>query len=169
MLRLKSILFFAVLAVSTISFGTDNAAYLFESKVSKLATADTEQKIQVLLEQMTLKEKAGQMLNIGLPAVLTKGYWDSSDTAVFDAARFRKYIVDYGVGSIPNTPGIPPDKDTWYGIIKEIQDAAMQETRLGIPVLYGIDNQWISEEDDFEVFVGGNPSKMLTQGFYLSR
>jgi beta-glucosidase len=93
-----------------------------------------------LISQMTLKEKAGQMLNIGLPSILTGDYWDARDSIEFDAERFKKYIVDYGVGSIHNTPGFLATKDEWFYIIKEIQDEAMTKTRLGIPVLYGIDN-----------------------------
>ena len=89
---------------------------------------------------MTLKEKAGQMINIGLPSVLTGDYWDTRKRAVFDKEKFKKFIIDYGVGSIHNTPGYPPTKEDWHTIIKTIQDAAMSKTRLKIPVLYGIDN-----------------------------
>lgn len=103
-------------------------------------TKETEQKISKLLSQMTLEEKAGQMLNIGLPSLLTGDYWDARDSTVFDAKKFKKYIIDYAIGSIHNTPGYPPEKEEWYTIIKKIQDSAMQKTRLGIPVLYGIDN-----------------------------
>lgn len=99
-----------------------------------------ELKIQDLLSKMTLKEKAGQMLNIGLPSVLTGDYWDDRDHAVFDAEKFKKYIIEYGVGSIHNTPGYLATKEDWYRIVKEIQDSAMRKTRLKIPVLYGIDN-----------------------------
>jgi len=99
-----------------------------------------ELKIQDLLSEMTLKEKAGQMLNIGLPTILTGEYWDERDSAVFDAEKFRKYIIEYGVGSIHNTPGYLASKEDWYRIVKEIQDSAIQKSRLGIPVLYGIDN-----------------------------
>lgn len=102
--------------------------------------AEIEVKITKLLAEMTLKEKAGQMLNIGLPAVLTGGYWDARDSAVFEKEKFKKFIIDYAVGSIHNTPGFTPEKEIWYQIVKEIQDSAMQKTRLGIPVLYGIDN-----------------------------
>lgn len=109
-------------------------------KISSFETADTEIKIKALLAQMTLKEKAGQMLNIGLPALLTGDYWSSRDSAVFDTLRFRKLIVEYAVGSIHNTPGYPPNKEEWYKIIKTIQDSAIKKTRFGIPVLYGIDN-----------------------------
>ena len=53
------------------------------AKVSSLESLETENKINNLLAQMTLKEKAGQMLNIGLPAILVGEYWDKRDSAVF--------------------------------------------------------------------------------------
>jgi beta-glucosidase len=109
-------------------------------KISSLETAETEQKVNDLLAQMTLKEKAGQMLNIGLPAILEGGYWDARDRIVYDSLRFEELISDYAVGSIHNTPGFTPNREEWYRIIKAIQDAAMHNSRLGIPVLYGIDN-----------------------------
>jgi beta-glucosidase len=108
--------------------------------VSSLETTETEEKIKELLTKMTLKEKVGQMLNIGIPTILTGGYWDARDSAVFDPERFQKFIVDYAVGSIHNTPGYIPTKERWHNIIKKIQDSAMSNTRLGIPILYGIDN-----------------------------
>jgi beta-glucosidase len=110
------------------------------SKNSSNQSAEIEAKIQDLLSQMTLKEKAGQMLNIGLPSVLTGGYWDARDSVVFDAEKFKNLIIDLNVGSIHNTPGFLADREEWYHIVKEIQDSAMQKSRLGIPVLYGIDN-----------------------------
>lgn len=101
---------------------------------------EIELKIQDLLSKMTLKEKAGQMLNIGLPAVLTGDYWSARDSAVFDVEKVKNLIIDLNVGSIHNTPGYLANRDDWYKIVKEIQDAAIQKSRLGIPVLYGIDN-----------------------------
>lgn len=109
-------------------------------KISDLNMSETEQKISLLLAQMTLKEKAGQMINIGLPAILEGGYWDAKERAIFDQKKFKKLIIESAVGSIHNTPGYPAEKDEWYQIVKKIQDSAMQKTRLGIPVLYGIDN-----------------------------
>jgi len=106
----------------------------------KIEDVNIEEKIQDLLVQMTLREKAGQMLNIGLPTVLTGDYWDAREKAVFDAERFKKYIIDLNVGSIHNTPGYLADNKEWYRIVKTIQDSAIQKSRLGIPVLYGIDN-----------------------------
>lgn len=89
---------------------------------------------------MTLKEKAGQMLNIGLPAVLAGEYWGTRDKTIYDPAKFKSLIVDYAVGSIHNTPGYPAEREGWLQIVKKIQDSAMTKTRLKIPVLYGIDD-----------------------------
>ena len=129
------LIFVSVFFLISVSFNAQN-----NLKITKLDTVKTEQQIQLLLKKMTLKEKAGQMLNIGLPTVLTGEYYDARDSAEFDAKRFKKYIVDYAVGSIHNTPGYPASKEDWYRIVKTIQDAAINKTRLGIPVLYGIDN-----------------------------
>jgi len=109
-------------------------------KVSDLQTEETEAKIQELVAKMTLKEKAGQMLNIGLPLILKGEYWDVRDSVNFDAKKFKKIIIDYAVGSIHNTPQYPASREEWFRIVKKIQDSAMQNSRLGIPVLYGIDN-----------------------------
>jgi len=110
-----------------------------EGKVTQ-NSVDIEAKITMLLNKMTLKEKAGQMLNIGLPTVLTGEYWDVREKAVFDIEKFKKYIIDLNVGSIHNTPGYLADNKEWHRIVKTIQDSAIQKSRLGIPVLYGIDN-----------------------------
>lgn len=101
-----------------------------------------ERKISGLLSQMTLEEKAGQMLNLGLPSVLTGGYWDERSEVEFDSVRFKKYIERLNVGSIHNTPhpNFLPNASTWHYIVKTIQDASLKNTRLGIPVIYGIDN-----------------------------
>ena len=61
---------------------------------------ETEAKISEILKQMTLREKAGQMLNIGLPTILKGDYWSARDRAEFDPVKFRKFIQKVGVGSI---------------------------------------------------------------------
>lgn len=103
---------------------------------------EIELKIQQLLGEMTLKEKASQMLNVGLPALLKGNYWDDRDSssAKFDEKKFQKFIVDYGIGSIHNTPRYLAGVSEWNNIVRKIQDSIMKNTRLGIPVLYGIDN-----------------------------
>lgn len=137
---MKKVLQIVFLIVNVLSCSTMEQPRNNSQKISSLKTNETEQKISALLAQMTLKEKAGQMLNIGLPAVLEGGYWDAKEHAVFSQEKFKKLLIDYTVGSIHNTPGYPAEREDWYQIVKKIQDSAMQKTRLGIPVLYGIDN-----------------------------
>ncbi len=137
MKRIIQIIFISVIVFSCSTMEQQKSN---TQKISGLETNETEQRIKVLITQMTLKEKAGQMLNIGLPALLQGGYWDSKESTVFDQEKFKKLLIDYAVGSIHNTPGYPAEREDWYQIVKKIQDSAMQKTRLGIPVLYGIDN-----------------------------
>jgi beta-glucosidase len=102
--------------------------------------SDNEKRVAELLSQMTLEEKVGQMINIGLPAILEGDiYYAPRDTAVIDTMKLAEYVIKYGVGSVHNTPGYPPDRDEWHRLIKQIQDYAVNRTRLGIPVIYGID------------------------------
>lgn len=102
--------------------------------------ARIEQKIDSILSLMTLREKAGQMVNIGLPSILTGGYWDSRDSAVFDDEKFEHFMIENAVGSIHNTPGFLPDNEQWHELIKSIQDRVLLDSRMRIPILYGIDN-----------------------------
>lgn len=134
------VLLLSIFSLILVSCNSNQPTESSKHKISRLEGPETEARIKEILSQMTLKEKAGQMLNVGLPSVLTKGYWDKRDSAVFDTARFRKLIVEYAVGSMHNTPGFPPTRKDWFRLIKTIQDAAMTETRLKIPVLYGIDD-----------------------------
>lgn len=99
-----------------------------------------ENRINELLSSMTLLEKAGQMVNLGLPSILKGSYWDVRDTAIIDTAKLAYFIGKYDVGSIHNTPGYPAKKEEWYRLIKQIQDYARDHSRLSIPVIYGIDD-----------------------------
>ncbi|MGA7292216.1 MAG: glycoside hydrolase family 3 N-terminal domain-containing protein [Terriglobales bacterium] len=92
-------------------------------------------KVNKLLREMTLKEKVGQMTQLELSMVT-----DGMDQNIrIDPAKLHKAIVGYGVGSILNVnlEALPASK--WQEIIRAIQDYA-QNTRLKVPVLYGLDS-----------------------------
>ena len=57
---------------------------------------------------------------------------------VFNTEKFRDAVINYKIGSMLNTPGLL-NPQQWNGIIEQIQTAA-KETRLKIPVLYGLDD-----------------------------
>ncbi len=81
-------------------------------------------RVDVLLQKMTLDEKIGQMVQADMNALKDKG----------DVKKYFLGSVLSGGGSDPadNLPG------TWLKTVNEFQAQALQ-TRLKIPLLYGID------------------------------
>ncbi|TME82572.1 MAG: glycoside hydrolase family 3 protein [Chloroflexi bacterium] len=87
------------------------------------AGKSVDERAGALLGQMTLDEKIGEMAQIEKNAI------DARTSAAFN------------VGSILSGGGGYPDPNTpqaWYDMVKSYQDAALG-TRLGIPILYGVD------------------------------
>lgn len=116
-------------------------AYGCTSAVSQLETDATEQKIEELISQMTLEEKVGQMAQITLD-VVGKGdnRYSSFEPLELDEAELRKALVDHHIGSILNTANnraLSPEK--WYDVLSRIQEVALNDTRMKIPVIYGVD------------------------------
>jgi beta-glucosidase len=78
---------------------------------------------QALLAQMTIEEKIGQMTQLEKGSVDPEG------------------VTDLLLGSVLSGGGGAPaqnDAAGWYRMVKDYQDAAL-DTRLGIPILYGVD------------------------------
>src|SRR6266516_5513561 len=96
---------------------------------------DYSQKIEALLKRMTLEEKVGQMTQLTINMIVN----GQDQNIQIDPAKLDKAIARYGVGSILNVydQALTPDK--WHDTIGQIQTAA-KKTRLGIPVIYGIDS-----------------------------
>ena len=96
-------------------------------------------RIEALIDKMTLEEKVGQMTQITLSHLLRQDEEGVKEPFELDTARLRKAVVDHHVGSILNNGGHANSLAKWHTIISQIQEMAMDETRLGIPVIYGID------------------------------
>ncbi|HJP91839.1 MAG TPA: glycoside hydrolase family 3 N-terminal domain-containing protein [Pyrinomonadaceae bacterium] len=97
---------------------------------------DYTQRIEDLLKRMTLEEKVGQMTQLAIGMIVSGRDQDVR----IDPAKLDKAIVKYGVGSILNVSDQALTVDKWREIIGQIQEAATKKTRLGIPVIYGIDS-----------------------------
>ncbi|MGQ1946389.1 glycoside hydrolase family 3 N-terminal domain-containing protein [Geofilum sp. OHC36d9] len=111
------------------------------SGIDPSANVERIPQIEKLLSQMTLEEKVGQMAQITVD-VLTVGAdaFHTDEPVRLDTAILRKALIDYKIGSVLNTPGNKARTlDEWHTIISQIQDMAINETRLGIPILYGVD------------------------------
>lgn len=99
-----------------------------------------ENRIRDLLAQMTLEEKVGQMTQIDFSVVSAENGQDLDDP--IDHRKLEEAILRRHVGSILNTPSTPNNKaqpiEKWRRMTQSIRELAAQ-TRLKIPVIYGID------------------------------
>jgi beta-glucosidase len=97
-----------------------------------------DKQVNEILSQMTLEEKIGQMTQVSIQ-VMAKKQGTALQHFDYDIDKIREAIVKYHVGSILNVYDVALSVDYWHKLIKEIQDVATKETRLKIPILYGID------------------------------
>lgn len=112
---------------------TERETYVFEetaitvpeNPIYKDPSYSTEERVADLMQYMTLEEKVAQMMQ---PERLSASSYE---------------VTKYGIGSILSGGGAAPSAGNtaqdWYNIIYQYQEAAM-ESRLGIPLLYGIDS-----------------------------
>src|SRR6266481_4239725 len=119
-----------------VSADIDDSDLFFQNTIRAAGPQrDNSQKIEALLMRMTLEEKVGQMTQLAI-GMIAKG---QDQTIQIDPAKLDKAIGHYGVGSILNVHEQALTADKWHEIIGQIQTAA-KKTRLGIPVIYGIDS-----------------------------
>jgi beta-glucosidase len=87
---------------------------------------ETEKKIDVLMSKMTLEEKVGQMNQYN-------GFWDVTGPAPVGGTAEEKYenIKKGLVGSMLTVRGVKE--------VKAVQKIAVEQTRLGIPLIIGFD------------------------------
>ena len=114
---------------------------LFIVSSQKSNFSEKEKFIENLISQMTLEEKVGQMTQINV-TVIAKGpnRFSSSTPMEIDDNRANKALVEYKVGSVLNTINNTAQKPSvWFKNISKIQEISMNNNRLKIPVIYGID------------------------------
>jgi beta-glucosidase len=96
-----------------------------------------EKKVNELLAKMTLQEKVGQITQVTLEVVA--GQTGKDGWLALDKKKLQDAIVKHQVGSILNCGGQARSVDNWQEIITQMQEMATKQTRLGIPIIYGID------------------------------
>lgn len=91
-----------------------------------------EAQIKKQIGRMTLEEKAGQMVQITIDAVL------DPSTGELKQSALDEMIGKYKVGSFLNVvSGVCPSAEWMSGIVTALQEKSMEE--LGIPTVYGLD------------------------------
>jgi len=92
---------------------------------------DLELKIEEILSRMTLKEKIGQLVQLSAP------------TDAAGKERLKARVRNGGVGSVilafSSTAGNDAQRDTEVEVYNELQRVAVEESRMGIPVIFGRD------------------------------
>lgn len=94
-------------------------------------------KVRALVARMTLEEKVGQMTQLTLEQFVKS---DRDGYLILDEEKLREGIVGHNLGSILNCGGQARTVANWQEMITQIQNIATKETRLGIPIIYGIDS-----------------------------
>ncbi len=110
-------------------------AVFSEGAMAQQETTD----IEALIAEMSIEEKAGQMTQLSLEIVSKGDGYNVQRPHELDIDKLKNVIVDHHVGSILNCAGEPHTPARWAEMIGQMQQLATQQTRLGIPLLYGID------------------------------
>ncbi len=100
--------------------------FLFFSLIGYSQEQKFDKKVDELLKKMTLDEKIGQLNQYS-------GFWDITGPAPTDGSSAKKYqdLKAGLVGAMLNVKGVKN--------IYKLQKIAVEETRLGIPMLFGYD------------------------------
>ena len=121
-------------AIAQTQPGVIDSDGFFRRASQRPALRDYSQQIDALVKKMTLEEKVGQMTQLAIGFIAS----GKDQEIKIDPAKLDQAVVKYGVGSILNVSDQALTVDHWQEIIGQLQ-AAAKKTRLGIPVIYGID------------------------------
>lgn len=124
-----------ILTIILLSFDCDTIMAQNERPLYKDATASINDRVEDLLKRMTIEEKIGQMSQIDISVINTTG---NQAIVTLDEEKARDYVLNHKVGSFINGEAVPAQD--WYDFIYPLARIASQESRLGIPIIYGIDH-----------------------------
>lgn len=115
----------ALISFSSCNKGDDKLAMSSDS-TDTTKNVSIENKVEELLSKMTLEEKIGQMNQYN-------GFWDLTGPAPSEGVAAKKYehLRKGYVGSMLNVRGVED--------VMKVQKIAVEETRLGIPLIIGFD------------------------------
>ncbi|NLY42618.1 MAG: carbohydrate-binding protein [Clostridiaceae bacterium] len=118
----------ANVALDGVEVKSNTITFIVEMPIYKDPNAPVEARVADLLSRMTLDEKVGQMVQGELGN---------------DSSRVRPQdCIDYAIGSVlsggDSDPATGNDLQSWYNDVTSRVEASLQ-SRLGIPIIYGID------------------------------
>jgi beta-glucosidase len=120
--------FFAIMAMAVISSCSRDA----KVTPSIPHDSDVEAKVESVLKRMSLKEKAGQMVQLSIVTL------EDGTREAIDPAKLDRIIGEYKVGSILNVMhDMAHSREHTANMVRQIQEKSMEV--LGIPCIYGLD------------------------------
>jgi beta-glucosidase len=120
----------AVLILATFGF--------IENSLSGITPEEITSKVDELLSKMTIEEKIGQMTQVTIQ-VVTKQQGNADQDFILDEEKLEEAISKYHIGSLLNVYDKALTVDEWQNLIQKIHEITQDESRLKIPVIYGID------------------------------
>ncbi|WP_165779079.1 glycoside hydrolase family 3 N-terminal domain-containing protein [Rhodohalobacter barkolensis] len=126
--KFPAILFFSLILILSLNSMVHAQHYLN-------STLTIDERVDDLLSKMTLEEKVGQMTQLNITMINNEGV--QRDVSL-DSEKARNLLKNHHIGSFLNGEAVPPEQ--WLDYINELQRIAVEETRLGIPIIYGIDH-----------------------------
>ncbi|MCW3806906.1 beta-glucosidase BglX [Plebeiibacterium marinum] len=117
-MKKTKLLLFAILSILVFNACNPGTSNMNKDAIDK--------KVEALLTQMTIEEKVGQMVQYN-------GFYDATGPAPSDGNAQKKYehLKNGMVGSFLNIKGVEQ--------VRALQKIAVEETRLGIPLIFGLD------------------------------
>lgn len=97
--------------------------------------ASIDNRVEDLLSRMTLYEKIGQMTQLNITMINPTG--KQADVELVEEKAVN-LIKNHHIGSFLNGEAVPPTQ--WYTFMNRLTRLAVNESRLGIPIIYGIDH-----------------------------
>jgi len=93
------------------------------------------ERVDDLLSRMTIEEKVGQMTQLNITLINKTGV---QRNVALDPQKAKELLTNHHIGSFLNGEAVSPEQ--WIEYTQELQKIAVEETRLGIPIIYGIDH-----------------------------
>lgn len=99
-----------------------------------------DQKVDSVMQTMSLTDKVGEMTQLAIDMVSVGQPYSPEEPHQLSEEKLKNVLLENRVGSILNVAGHAYSLDHWHEIIRRLQDIAMNEKPTGIPILYGIDS-----------------------------
>jgi beta-glucosidase len=128
-----------IVTVTALALGFGARADADQGIIYQNAKASTVARVADLMRRMTVEEKVGQLEQIAVNRVQGDCNW--SGGAIVDEC-LNQIIVGDKVGSVLSGGGAAPQTNTprdWAVMVNTIQKAAIERSRLHIPIVYGVD------------------------------